>query len=308
MRLLVALGGNALLHRHERPEEATQAARLAQAAPALVRLAARHEVVFVHGNGPQVGLLARESTDDQSLREPYPLEALVAETQGLIGSLLVQALHAAGLAGPLVALVTHTVVDVEGAAAAAPTKFIGAVYERSRADRLAAEHGWRMARDGDGWRRVVSSPNPLRIVELAPAKTLVDAGTTVVMAGGGGIPISGHGVGRPVEAVIDKDRTAAMLAEALGADLLAILTDVPGVMTDFGTPRAAIIASTTPAQLREHPFPAGSMGPKVDAACDFVDRTGRRAAIGSLEQAEAVVDGTMGTQITSATGRAAPAR
>lgn len=300
MRLLIALGGNALLRRHERPEEATQVARLAQAAPALVRLAARHEVVFVHGNGPQVGLLASESTDDESLREPYPLSALGAETQGLIGSLLVQALHGAGLTGPLVALVTHTVVDADGSATAAPTKFIGAVYERSRAHRLAAEHGWRMARDGDGWRRVVPSPTPLRVMELTAAKTLVDAGTTVIMAGGGGIPISDQGGCRPVEAVIDKDGTAALLAEALDAELLVILTDVPGAMTEFGTPRAATIGATTPAQLRELPFPAGSMGPKVDAACGFVERTGRRAAIGSLEQAEAVVDGTVGTQITSA--------
>ncbi|WP_022886163.1 carbamate kinase [Glaciibacter superstes] len=298
MRLVIALGGNALLHRHEPPEAATQVARLALAAPALARLAVQHQVVFVHGNGPQVGLLARESTDDATLTAPYPLAALDAETQGLIGSLLTQALHNAGLAGPIVTLVTHTVIDADDPAMGEPTKFIGAVYDHHRAHRLAADHGWDIARDGDGWRRVVFSPLPQRIVELHAGATLLDTGATVIMGGGGGIPLTDHDGYTPVEAVIDKDHTAALLARALGAEQLVILTDVPGALTDYGTPDERVIGDTTPGLLRALPFPAGSMGPKVDAACTFVENTGKPAAIGALEHAEEVVDGIVGTQIT----------
>lgn len=297
MRLVIALGGNALLHRDEPPEAATQVARLALAAPALARLARAHQVVFVHGNGPQVGLLARESVDDVALSAPYPLAALVAETQGMIGSLLIQALHDAGFAGQAVAVVTHTVVDADDPAMRMPTKFIGPVYDYRRARRLADDHGWDIAPDGDGWRRVVPSPLPHRVVELDAATTLLAAGTTVIMGGGGGIPLAVGDGYRPVDAVVDKDHTAALLAGALGADRLVILTDVPGVIADYGTPDATVIAATTPALLRDLSFPAGSMGPKVTAACGFVERTGRRAAIGSLEHAEEVVDGTAGTQL-----------
>lgn len=305
MRLVIALGGNALLHRDEPPEAATQVARLALAAPALARLARDHQVVFVHGNGPQVGLLARESTDDPTLAAPYPLAALGAETQGLIGSLLTQALHNAGLSKPALTLVTHTIVDADDPAMTAPSKFIGPVYGYRRARHLADDHGWDIAPDGDGWRRVVPSPLPQRVVEFDAATTLLNVGATVIMGGGGGIPLTDYTGYRPVDAVIDKDHTAALLARMLNADMLMILTDVPGVISDYGTPDAAVIAATTPALLRALPFPAGSMGPKVTAACGFVDATGRRAAIGPLEHAEEVVDGTVGTQISAAVPEAA---
>lgn len=297
MRVVIALGGNALLHRDEAPEAATQVARLALAAPALARIAAAHQVVFVHGNGPQVGLLARESTEDETLTAPYPLSALGAETQGLIGSLLTQALRNAGYPGEAVTVITHTVVDSGDAALLTPTKFIGAVYDYRHARRLADDHGWKIAPDGDGWRRVVPSPLPLRIVELPAAGTLLSAGCTVIMGGGGGIPITDASGYRPVEAVIDKDHTAALLARTLDADALVILTDVPGAIADYDTPTATVIAATTPALLRALPFPEGSMGPKVDAACGFVEATGKRAAIGALEHAQDVLDGTVGTQI-----------
>lgn len=299
MRIVIALGGNALLRRDEAPDAETQTARLALAAPALASLAQQHQVVIVHGNGPQVGLLARESTDDRSLASPYPLAALGAETQGLIGSLLQQALHNAGVTTPIVTLISHTIVDAQDPAMLAPTKFIGAVYRRRRARKLARAHGWIVAPDGDGWRRVVASPQPRRVVELESGRALLTAGVTVIMGGGGGIPLTEDRGYRPIDAVIDKDHTAALIARELDADLLVILTDVPGVFADYGTPDQRVIESTTPALLRAIAFSAGSMGPKVEAACLFADSSGRRAAIGSLDQAEAVAAGIAGTQIVA---------
>lgn len=300
MRLVIALGGNALLHRNEAPDAMIQTERLALAAPALARLARQHQVVFVHGNGPQIGLLARESTDDRAIATPYPLAALGAETQGLIGSFIQQALHNAGLASPIVTLISHTIVDADDPAMLAPTKFIGAVYSRRRAHRLARDYRWDVALDGRGWRRVVASPQPQRIVELASGDALLRSGASVIMGGGGGIPLTeGRGY-HPVEAVVDKDHTASLIARELRADLLVILTDVPGVLADYGTPQQRVIDNTTPMLLRSLPFPVGSMGPKVEAACTFTEATSRRAAIGALEDAEALVDGTAGTQITAA--------
>jgi carbamate kinase len=299
MRIVIALGGNALLHRGEPPDAAIQTERIATAAPALARLAMAHEVIIVHGNGPQVGLLAHESSDDRTLTAPYPLGALGAETQGLIGSLLQQALHNAGLPIPAVTLITHVVVDADDPAMAAPTKFIGAVYPELEAHQLADRHGWTIAPDGDGWRRVVASPKPRRVVELAAAATLLQSGVTVVMGGGGGIPVIEERGYRPVDAVIDKDHVASLIARELDAELLVILTDVVGAISNFGTPGELVIGDTTPALLHALPFPAGSMGPKVEAACAFVDATGRRAAIGGLDTAEDVVNGDVGTQITA---------
>ncbi|HEU5223192.1 MAG TPA: carbamate kinase [Candidatus Lumbricidophila sp.] len=297
MRIVIALGGNALLRRDEAPDADTQTARLALAAPTLAQLAQQHQVVLVHGNGPQIGLLARESTDDRSLTSPYPLTALGAETQGLIGSLIQQSLHNAGLSKPAVTLITHTIVDADDPALSNPTKFIGAVYSRRKAARLARDHGWRIAPDWNGWRRVVASPQPRRIVELEAARTLLTAGVTVVMGGGGGVPLTEDRGYHPADAVIDKDHTAALIATELAADLLIILTDVPGVLSDYGTPDQSVIESSTPALLRLLSLPEGSMGPKVDAVCTFTELTGKRAAIGALEDADAVVRGTAGTQV-----------
>lgn len=300
MRLVIALGGNALLRRGEPPEAATQAARLAVIAPGLARIAGAHQVVFVHGNGPQVGLLARESADDATLTTPYPLGLLGAATQGLIGSLLQQALRGAGLAAPTVTVVTHVIIDGDDPALRTPEKFIGAVYDERRARDLARTHGWAIAPDGDGWRRVVPSPRPQQIVELDACRTLLNTETTVIMGGGGGVPLTRTDDGTQLaEAVIDKDHTAALLGRLLNADRLIILTDVPGVIIEYGTPDATVLTDTTPALARTLDLPAGSMRPKVDAACDFVTATGRPAVIGPLEHAEDVVAGILGTRIAA---------
>ena len=196
-------------------------------------------------------------------------------------------------------LVTQTVVDADDPAFATPTKFVGSVYDELEAKALAAEHGWTFARDGDGWRRVVASPAPVRVVETETADLLLRRGVTVVLAGGGGVPVVEACPGlQGIEAVVDKDLVAALVAEELGADLFVVLTDVPAVMVDFGTPQQRPLGDVTPDELAEHTFPAGSMGPKVEAVCQFVRATGNRAAIGSLDEVAAVFAGTAGTQVT----------
>lgn len=298
MRIVVALGGNALLRRGEKPESAIQLEHVAEAAPGLAAAARDHEMVLVHGNGPQVGMLALESAADPSISHPYPFSDLVAETQGVIGYWLQQGLSNAGLSTPVVTLVTQTVVDGGDPAFGDPTKFVGTVYEKERAAELADKHGWTVRADGDGWRRVVASPMPLRIVELEIARALLLSGTTVVLAGGGGVPVveGSHGfVG--VEAVVDKDYVAALIAAELQADLLVLLTDVEGVMADYGTPEQRLMRQVRADELQSLSFPAGSMGPKVSAACGFVQDTGMRAAIGTLSAASDVIAGTVGTQI-----------
>lgn len=298
MRIVIALGGNALLHRDEPPEAAAQSARLAAVAPALARLADAHEVVLVHGNGPQVGLLARESAEDPALHAPYPLGLLSAATQGMIGSLLQQALRNAGTTKPVAALVTHTVVNPDDPAMHHPQKFIGAVYDARRAHLFAKTHGWAIALDHDGWRRVVASPRPMRILELDDGRALLAEGRTVILGGGGGVPVTADARGiRLIDAVVDKDYTASLIAQRLDADMLAILTDVPGVIADFGTPNATVLPVITPASVASLSLPAGSMGPKVEAAAEFATATGRTAVIGPLDHAEDVVAGILGTRI-----------
>lgn len=301
MRIVVAIGGNALLLRGEAPDAATQRTHLAAAARSLAALCAGNQVVVVHGNGPQVGMLALESEADPALSRPYPLGDLVAESQGLIGSWIEQALVGANV-GRVATLVTHVGVDPADPAFAAPTKLIGQVYDDATAGALADRHGWTVRPDGAGWRRVVPSPQPVSIEELPVAGMLLERGVTVVLAGGGGIPVVRRDASlEPVEAVIDKDRVAALAADRLDADLLVVLTDVEGVMTGFGTPEQAVVRSAAPGDLDPALFPAGSMGPKVAAACDFVaGGVRRRAAIGALGDAERVVRGAAGTQITGA--------
>lgn len=300
MRVVVAVGGNALLPRGARLDADVQLAQLGKAAPALGALARSNDVVIVHGNGPQVGMLAVESGTDGELSAPYPLDDLVAETQGMIGYWIQQAV--ANHSGkPAVTLVTQTLVDHDDPAFRDPTKFIGPGYDRDQAQRLAAEHGWTVKPDGDRWRRVVASPVPYEVVETELASRLLDVGTTVILAGGGGVPVVYRGdqlVG--VEAVVDKDLAAAVVAERLDADLLVILTDVAAVMTGYGTAAEAPLADVTPDQLAELELPAGSMGPKVHAVVSFVRHTGRRAAIGSLAELDGVVRGTHGTQVAPA--------
>lgn len=297
MRVVVALGGNALLRRGDKPDAAIQVTHIEGAAPALADAARDHELVIVHGNGPQVGLLALESDADTSLTRPYPLGDLVAETQGLIGSWIQRAVaNAAGT--PVTTLVTQTVVDAADPAFASPTKFVGAVYTEDEARRLAEDHGWRVRPDGAGWRRVVASPLPQEIVEVDVARTLLEHGVTVVLAGGGGVPVVREGTRLvAVEAVVDKDLAAAMVAESLHADTLVLLTDVPQVYADYGTPEQKALYDVTAGELGRHTFVAGSMGPKVAAAIGFVRATGGRAAIGSLDDAAAVIAGDAGTQV-----------
>jgi carbamate kinase len=297
---VAALGGNALLRRGESADVAVQLRHLREAVPGLAELAVAHEVVLTHGNGPQVGQLALESAADPALQRPYPLDTLVAETEGMIGYWLVRELGGVLPGREVVALVTQVVVAAEDPAFAAPTKFIGPGYERGRADELATALGWTVRRDGTGWRRVVASPDPLGIVELPVIRRLVDQGVLVIAAGGGGVPVIRTPAGTlcGVEAVVDKDLAAARLATGLDADALLLLTDVPAVYADFGTPRARPIREATPESLRGYAFPAGSMGPKVAAACRFVATGhGRRAAIGALDEVLALADGTAGTRV-----------
>ncbi|MGA8457650.1 MAG: carbamate kinase [Streptosporangiaceae bacterium] len=300
MRIVAALGGNALLERGEKPDEDIQEHHVQQAVTALAPLARSEDLVVTHGNGPQVGMLALESASDPALTRPYSLDVLGAQTQGMIGYWLVRALRGAAPGKHAASLVSQTRVDPDDPAFAHPTKFVGPVYEEKQARDLAAERGWVVARDGEAWRRVVPSPEPLELMELPLIRQLVDSGALVVCAGGGGIPVVADPSGalRGVEAVVDKDLTAALLAEAVNADALLLLTDVDAVIDGYGTPGARPIRRTTPAELRARSFPVGSMGPKVEAACRFVEATGKVAAIGRLDAATALLTGEAGTTVS----------
>jgi carbamate kinase len=299
MRVVVALGGNALLQRGQPADAESQRRNVVVAVEALAELAREHEVIVTHGNGPQVGLLALQGEAYRQVR-PYPLDVLGAESEGMIGYLLDQELVNALDGRSVATLLTQVIVDVEDPAFADPTKFIGPVYDRATAESLADERHWQVRADGPHWRRVVPSPEPRSIVELPTIKVLVEAGVLVVCVGGGGIPVvvDRDGRLRGVEAVIDKDRAAALLAKGLDADALLLLTDVAAVERDYGTPQAVPIAHATADELIELQLPAGSMGPKVEAAAWFVRETGGRAAIGSLAEARAVLAGRSGTTVT----------
>jgi carbamate kinase len=299
-RIVVALGGNALLRRGESAEADTQRRNVAVAAAALAELTPDYEVVLTHGNGPQVGLLALEA-DAYKAVAPYPLDVLGAESQGMIGYLLAQALRNELPRGDVVTVLTQVVVDAGDPAFATPTKPIGPVYSKDEARALAGEHGWSIARDGAHYRRVVPSPQPRSIVELDAIEELLAAGATVICAGGGGVPVVRDGGRlRGVEAVIDKDLTAALLAEQLDAERLVLATDVAFVERGWRTSAASAIRHATPSQLRLQSFAPGSMGPKIEAACRFVERTGGVAAIGTLADVAAVARGRTGTQIEPA--------
>lgn len=294
---VVALGGNALLRRGEPATAANQQRAAAEAAGALAAVAGGTRLVVTHGNGPQVGLLALKE-DAYADGDPYPLDVLDAETEGQIGYVVESALDDAIDHQDTVTVITRVEVDANDPAFRAPTKFIGPVYDADRADRVAREHGWQVREDGDRWRRVVPSPLPRRIVQLAAIRNLVAGGFLVVCAGGGGVPVVADGarlVG--VEAVIDKDRTSALLAEGLDADVLVLATDVDAVYVGWGGPAPRAVLAAAPGWLRRHAFPDGSMGPKVEAVCAFVDATGGRAAIGRLEDLAGLVAGTAGTQV-----------
>jgi carbamate kinase len=306
MRVVVALGGNALLKRGEPMTADAQRANVRKAAPALAAIARGHQLVLTHGNGPQVGLLALQASAYEEV-EAYPLDVLGAQTEGMIGYVLEQELgNLLSAEVPFATILTMVEVDPSDPAFGNPTKFVGPVYDKETADRLASAKRWTFKQDGDKWRRVVPSPEPRRIFEIRPIKWLLDKGVVVICAGGGGIPTMFDPTapqapaGRElsgVEAVIDKDLASELLAREVDADLFLMATDVEGVFADWGTPQQRLLELVTVDQLREMPFATGSMGPKVAAAVRFVERTGRRAVIGALEHIEAIVEGRAGTQV-----------
>jgi carbamate kinase len=302
MRIVIALGGNALLRRGEPLTAENQRANIHAAARCIAAVVPGNEVVVAHGNGPQVGLLALQAQAFHDVR-PYPLDVLGAQTEAMIGYVVEQELgNVLPQEQHLATLVTMVLVDGDDPAFENPTKFIGPVYMKDEAERLAAELGWTVKQDGNAYRRVVPSPRPRRIFELDPIRTLVEHGVVVGCAGGGGVPtvLGEDGVLRGVEAVVDKDLASSLLAEQLKADLLVIATDVDGVYLDHGTPQARRLGQVSPTELATYDFPTGSMGPKVQAACEFVEQSGGEAAIGALEDIVEIVAGTAGTRVTLA--------
>ncbi|WP_063763360.1 carbamate kinase [Streptomyces sp. NRRL WC-3742] len=310
MRIVAALGGNALLQRGEHPDAAVQLHHVHQAAASLAELVlAGHELVITHGNGPQIGLLASESECDPALTAPYPLDVLGAQTQGMVGTLLTRELLNRLPGRAVTALVTHTEVDPHDAAFKHPTKFIGQQLTAEQARRMERERGWTTAQDGAHHRRVVPSPRPREVLEAPAVRVLLAGGAVVICAGGGGVPVTRNpDTGRltGVEAVVDKDLTAALLAEQLDADALLILTDVTHVFTRFGAAHPGPLAATTPEHLRALDLPEGSMRPKAEAAASFAERTGHLAAIGPLDDALGTILGTTGTTVRAAVERGKP--
>ena len=301
MRVVVALGGNALLKRGEPMTAEVQRRNIKIAAQAMAPVAQGHQLVISHGNGPQVGLLALQGAAYKP-EEAYPLDVLGAETEGMIGYMIEQELgNLLPFEVPFATLLTMVEVDAADPGFKNPTKFVGPVYEKTEADRIAADKSWVFKQDGAKWRRVVPSPAPQRIFEIRPIKWLLDHGTIVICAGGGGIPTMYEpGADRKlrgVEAVIDKDLCSELLARELDADLLIMATDADAVFTGWGTPEAKAIHQASPAAMGRYSFPAGSMGPKVEAACRFATTTGRTAAIGALADVPAIVQGNKGTLI-----------
>ena len=308
MRVVVALGGNALLRRGQALSADNQRANARAACRALAPLASEHELVVSHGNGPQVGLLALQGSAYTAV-DTYPLDVLGAQTEGMIGYMLEQELgNELPFERHIATLLTMIEVDAGDPAFAHPTKPIGPVYEAGEAARLEREKGWTMTPDGDKVRRAVPSPAPKRIFGIHVIRSLLDQGVIVICAGGGGIPTAytdepaapGRRL-RGVEAVIDKDLASALLAIEIGADALLIVTDVDAVYEGWGTPSQRAIRTATPDELSAGEFAAGSMGPKVRAACWFAERGGGFAAIGSIDETQALLRGEAGTRVELAT-------
>jgi carbamate kinase len=310
MRFVIALGGNALLQRGQPMSAQVQRQNIRKAAEAIVPIAMSHQVILSHGNGPQVGLLSLQQAAYQHVLhetshesfESYPFDLLGAETEGMIGYMIEQELgNLLPDAVPIATILTMVEVDPRDPAFLDPSKFIGPLYGEKDVKSVIASKGWTFKRDGEKWRRVVPSPKPVRIREIRPITWLLERGTIVICAGGGGIPvIPGAGTEEGftgVEGVIDKDLASGLLARDLGADMFIMVTDTPGVYLNYKKPEAMLIRRTTPAELRLNmdQFPAGSMGPKVEAACAFVEATGKTAAIGAISDIGKICSGEAGT-------------
>lgn len=303
MRVVAALGGNALLRRGEPLEAEVQRRNVKRAAQALAPIAMEHELAITHGNGPQVGLLALESYAYREVGE-YPLDVLGAESEGMIGYMIEQELAGLLKGRDTAVLLTQVAVDPDDPAFRNPTKPIGPWYDQNEADRLHSERGWSFVATGGEFRRVVPSPLPRRILEIRTIRLLIESGVVVISVGGGGIPVvvSDDGLIRGVEGVIDKDRAAALLARDLGAQALLLLTDVDAVYVDWNGDNPRKLTETTVEEIQALSFEAGSMGPKVEAACGFVKDTGALAGIGSLDEAPLILAGKAGTRIRRSTG------
>ncbi|MCU1729974.1 carbamate kinase [Pseudomonas sp. 7P_10.2_Bac1] len=301
MRIVVALGGNALLRRGQPMTADNQRENIRTATAQIARVAPGNELVVAHGNGPQVGLLSLQAAAYTDVA-PYPLDVLGAETEGMIGYMIEQELgNLLPKDVPFATLLTQVEVDPKDPAFKNPTKPIGPVYSEADAKRLAAEKGWDIAPDGDKFRRVVPSPKPKHIFEIRPIKWLLEKGTVVICAGGGGIPTmyGEDGNLKGIEAVIDKDLASSLLAQQLNSDVLVIATDVNAAFINWGKPDQKGIAHAHPDELEKLGFAAGSMGPKVEAACEFARKTGKTAVIGALADIEAIVQGKAGTRVST---------
>lgn len=300
MLIVIALGGNALLKRGEPLTIENQRANTKIAAKSIAEvIAAGHKVIITHGNGPQVGLLALQGASYKP-DEAYPLDVLGAETEGMIGYLIEQELENALPAGHQVAmLLTQIEVDPKDPAFKNPSKPVGPIYSKEEADILASKFGWSVAVDGKNYRRVVASPEPILIPDISVIEILLKHNIIVICAGGGGIPIvrqaDGSSIG--VEAVIDKDKASALLAKKLGADMLLMLTDVDNIYKNWGMDNQSSIGKITVSEISNMSFANGSMGPKVEAACDFVNASSGKAGIGTLKDALNIIEGKAGTLI-----------
>jgi carbamate kinase len=301
MRIVIALGGNALLRRGEPMTAENQRENVRLAASQIAQVEPGNELVIAHGNGPQVGLLALQGAAYKEV-EAYPLDVLGAQTEGMIGYLIEQELgNLLPYEVPFATILTQVEVDAQDPAFGHPTKPIGPVYSKEEAERLAKERGWAIAPDGDKFRRVVASPRPKHIFEIRPVKWLLEHGTIVICAGGGGIPTcydERHKLLRGVEAVIDKDLCSALLAQELDAEVLVIATDVDAAYVDWGKPGQKAIAQAHPDDLEKLGFASGSMGPKVQAAIEFARNTGKDAVIGSLSDIVAITENRAGTRVS----------
>lgn len=300
MKVVIALGGNALVRRGQEVNAQNLRTNVRASMGALAKVAMEHSLVLTHGNGPQVRLLALQNLAYTDVAA-YPLDILGAETQGMLGYVVGQELmNAVKLRKEMATILTTTVVSPDDPAYANPTKFVGPVYRQADAEAMAERYGWTIAKDGDWWRRVVPSPTPLYIRQANTIKRIIDLGLIVLCVGGGGVPVFLDEEERRMtgtEAVIDKDIASAVLARDIQADRFMMLTDANAVYLDWGTSSQRAIKTVSPEVLAGYPFPASSMGPKVDAAVHYSEGSHGEVVIGSLRDVDAILEGEAGTRI-----------